>query len=88
MTSWLAEKPAGRLVRRTQTAQLLRLVLPLLFDIQGRTLKAMSGGPKPMANCVTWMPCNRAAEKCPNSCTAMMAASTPRACAIEAGPSA
>lgn len=40
-----------------------------------------------MANCVTWMPWSRAAVKWPHSCTAMMAASTPRASNTDPGPS-
>jgi len=39
-----------------------------------------------MENCVTWMFWERAATKCPHSCTVMIAANTATALATDRGP--
>jgi hypothetical protein len=44
-------------------------------------------GPNPTENLETWMFCERAAKKCPHSCTKMMDASTATASSDDAGPS-
>lgn len=50
------------------------------------TFQERSDGPKPTENFETWMPCARAATKCPSSWNATIAASTPTACATDSGP--
>lgn len=42
-------------------------------------------GPKPMENLLTWIPCRRAAKKCPHSWTVTIAARTVNACRMEVG---